>query len=801
MIALALSFGMLDGEAYAFGFGEPEVSSALGQPLRMRVALQPDPSVDLSQPCLHLVSSLHDVLPTLSAAKLSIEEQGAARYLHIDSLSAIDEPILRVVVDAGCVQHVRREFTVLLDPPLAQAAAPGPLAGASLGVSGMNNVVPPEATVASELAGGATLDLGVARIHGRVGEALVIEIPVSGRAAAALDNASVRVAQLLAADGKPLHNPLQASLSRSDAGTLLQLVSGDVVAEPALRVVVEVAAPDASVRREYGVLLDLPAAPQKAQPPDAAVTAAAAAPNSSSAAATATGANPPTAASADALDEATAPPSAIRDESPSPPKPAKRRHAHHSKLSNPPAIAEAPRNAPAAAPAASAHAPATRPAEQGAGAAEPGKGADHLQLTAPADDAAFKRYAEMDRRVQDLTQEIVKLRGDLALQKQREADLVAEGGRSSGSWIAAVFSGLAAAIAGFLLWNRRRGAMQSWDPASWDEASPARAEGRETLSPQGRGAATRMPSAAVAPGAGAPGRAELPASPERLVRAGSGTRSAAQPAGRSGSAVSGADPITISPLTTPIEVTEVLASEPSIEQLYTLFYDIGGNTAPGGKLSPAKMPQPSNVPPPVALPRTESLDINLGIPESVQSPRAARAQGAMKLSAAAISAPGAVKDSPPPAPAFSYTGNALPGRALEPARLDVATNVGPMTEIPHESEFAKTQPGLDLDLSTQPGPVTHLDPTTEMPHDDLAEVAPVASGPATLDLDLSTSIGRSTEIGPLTEIPRDDEEAPTEVALDLNLSTGLAGYGGEPAERESDPFAITTIPAAKNSAG
>ena len=49
------------------------------------------------------------------------------------------------------------------------------------------------------------------------------------------------------------------------------------------------------------------------------------------------------------------------------------------------------------------------------------------------------------------------------------------------------------------------------------------------------------------------------------------------------------------------------------------------------------------------------------------------------------------------------------------------------------------------------------------------------------------------------EIPRDEEDPKTQVALDLNLNTNVALNSGDAMDRESDPFAITTIPGGNKS--
>jgi hypothetical protein len=291
------------------------------------------------------------------------------------------------------------------------------------------------------------------------------------------------------------------------------------------------------------------------------------------------------------------------------------------------------------------------------------------------------------------------------------------------------------------------------------------------------------------------------------------------------------DPITISPHTTPIEVTEVLASEPSIEQLYTLFYDIGGNTLPGAVPAPgSNMSLPHTVLPPISLPKSDSLDIDLGIPDSIQSTKSARAQGALKQSPGTLG--GATPASKAPATgtrSFTYEDKPASAPGAEPP-----TGLGPMTEIPRDMEFQVTQPGLDLDLTTNIVPVTNLDALTVMlpqegegagkvatapvkmagttpaqapvpvpvPAPVPAPAAPPAAGaprhPVGLELDLTTDIGRGTELGPLTVIPKDDEGPKTRVELDLDLNTNIVPLRSteEGQDRESDPFAITTIPSA-----
>lgn len=120
-VALALcTLALFAPAAQGFGYGEPQVASALGQPLRLRIPVRLDPDTELNSQCVRLVSgSGSDAIPTLNVAtaRVLVERQGEGRYLRVDSLRPVNEPALRVIVDVGCAQHAQREFLLLLDPP------------------------------------------------------------------------------------------------------------------------------------------------------------------------------------------------------------------------------------------------------------------------------------------------------------------------------------------------------------------------------------------------------------------------------------------------------------------------------------------------------------------------------------------------------------------------------------------------------------------------------------------------------------------------------------------------------------
>jgi uncharacterized small protein (DUF1192 family) len=668
-----MSLGAIASDASAFGFGTPQVSSSIGQPLQMQIPLQPDGDFEVSAQCVRLLGGGSDGIPTLTLARLTLEQNGKDRSLRIESLYPVSEPILRVTVEAGCAQRAQREFTLLLDPPPAPptALAIAPLAAVArapgMTAEGMPAVGSADPTIGAQATSPSGLDLGVAKIEGRIGQTLSMQVPVTGTGADTLDMNCVRPARVLSGDGTPIRGQAKLSLAHFGTSTIIDLVTTDPVSEPALRVVLDVGC-DAPVRREYGVLLEMPApAPAPA--------------------ALASDANPPASGSAaertPAASETAAAP--VESHSPVTQKPAARhtpRHALHANTAQLPKHAHGEKPAATLPPLAESSGPEAGNAN--AGQKSGAKAADHLVLSSPDDksDAATQRMAEMDQRVKDLTAEISRLRGELAAQKQLQADVAARQQNSGPGWLVAILGLIGVGVGGLLLWNRRQDSASAWNSASWDDVAPEapeapdlakpipfaetaapRARSAETVDAADRGAGAKAPAAKAPAPAAAPAAAAKPPVPADL------------------------NPLTIGSMaTTPltIVVTEVQANEPSMENLYTLFYDAGSTPPPGA------------VPPIAPLPASGKLDIDLDIP-----PREMPA----KMASTGARADGT--------PQFTY-------------------EEVPLTQAP-------TEVAIDLDLTTNIAPLTSGGPATEIP---VETRKPAARAALDLDLDLTTNIER-----------------------------------------------------------
>ena len=122
----SLSLIGVPAATHAVTLGGYEVQSALGQPLRIviQVAARPDEELDANCFRINPFSVAGDGLPQLTAAQTRLERRATDQRLIITSARAITDPIVRVAIDVGCDTTLRREITLLLDPPTGVETLP-----------------------------------------------------------------------------------------------------------------------------------------------------------------------------------------------------------------------------------------------------------------------------------------------------------------------------------------------------------------------------------------------------------------------------------------------------------------------------------------------------------------------------------------------------------------------------------------------------------------------------------------------------------------------------------------------------
>lgn len=133
----------------AIVFGELGLHSYLGQPLAATVSIGVGPGEQVDAACLSLgrqpVQSDAQLF-YLTQAVLALEQVGARLNLKITTSRAINEPYIKLLLQANCGQgHYVREFTALLDPaPVVTQQPVSPSVPREIGLAATGNLPPPD---------------------------------------------------------------------------------------------------------------------------------------------------------------------------------------------------------------------------------------------------------------------------------------------------------------------------------------------------------------------------------------------------------------------------------------------------------------------------------------------------------------------------------------------------------------------------------------------------------------------------------------------------------------------------------
>jgi hypothetical protein len=394
--------------AFALGLGEPNVASVLGQPLQMTVPLMMDAGTALAQECVRIIpgNQSGEPTPSLNAGRITVDAAG--RQLRIESLRPISEPTLRVAVEVGCNEHVRREFALLLDPPSIVAPA------SSSGLAGQPV---------------ASLGLGMAQISAVIGQRLTMKVPVVGADAGALTAACVHLADPVSSEGAPVLRQADIRVLPYEGGSLIEVATPDPVTQSAVRLALDVGCRD-PLRREYAVMLGLPAL----------------------------------AASNSGIPVAAAEPAPETE-----PKPAVARATKAPKTA--PALPVAPESGRTRA-AAQPHEPsakAPQPVTPGPDRLVLGSPQEIVSLSALGSDAgaALDPSAELARRMDAMSRQIEALQAQLLASRQHEQELERQALETREQWTWSMIALAVVLLLGALVmaWRQRRSVAQvAWEP-------------------------------------------------------------------------------------------------------------------------------------------------------------------------------------------------------------------------------------------------------------------------------------------------------------------------------------------------
>ncbi|MEP6997819.1 MAG: hypothetical protein ABI900_09225 [Betaproteobacteria bacterium] len=110
--------------ALALSLGDAVPQSSLGQPLRVIVPIGAGASESLTAACVHVSADAAggNGPPRLLTGRVTIDRSAAGPQVLVTTRRPVDDPIVRLAVQAGCEGTTRRDYVLLLDPPAAGSA-------------------------------------------------------------------------------------------------------------------------------------------------------------------------------------------------------------------------------------------------------------------------------------------------------------------------------------------------------------------------------------------------------------------------------------------------------------------------------------------------------------------------------------------------------------------------------------------------------------------------------------------------------------------------------------------------------
>lgn len=453
-LALAVSLACLAPSAHALRIGGAEVRSAIGQPLDLVVPLSAEGDASFQPECVRVLrDSSSDGIPGPGLTRLEVEPRGSDYLVRVRSLHPVNEPAIKLVLEAGCAQHLRRDFVLLLDPPRE----------AMREVSRVP--APPE----------LPLVLGEPALASARGEPLRLRVPVTGREASTLDPACVAVTVSPGGQG-------QALVRRIGNSTSL-LVSTSLPIEQARIALSIQAGCVAPVVRDYSLLLAQPSLPRVSGGEEGAIRPA-----------TPRKKPRPAVAQAPAALETPAAVSPSAQAAPGKASAAELRGGRSAPAGDRLILAEAP-------PAASAEGKAAEPSAPDSRSLSEREAAINAQL-----EALNKEMAELRSELaaaQARNAELIKLQQQ-ALSSQSTP---------SYAWVFATVAALALALGLLLAWRSRKPLEGGWADDAQPEIGPATRIGVPHRTVSGRPAAW-APAVAAGAGGAAVAVAAAPVRPE-----------------------------------------------------------------------------------------------------------------------------------------------------------------------------------------------------------------------------------------------------------------------------------------------
>lgn len=123
---LLCSVALVVIDASALTLGRLRGAAVLGQPLQVTVPVQFSADEDVATSCFHAEVVYGDVRQEAQSVNVRVEikEDGQSAQVRIRSANRVDEPVVTLILRAGCEQRTSRRYVLLADLPTDTAGMP-----------------------------------------------------------------------------------------------------------------------------------------------------------------------------------------------------------------------------------------------------------------------------------------------------------------------------------------------------------------------------------------------------------------------------------------------------------------------------------------------------------------------------------------------------------------------------------------------------------------------------------------------------------------------------------------------------
>lgn len=129
--AIALLWGAAAASsAWGLGFGTAPQSTVLGAALDLAIPLYVEHGEVITPGCVSAEVRIGDRQLPKGAVQTQLSGQGSRQMLHVRTVQSVNEPVVSVLLNAGCSAAVQRSFVVLADPQPIPAVPASALAEA-----------------------------------------------------------------------------------------------------------------------------------------------------------------------------------------------------------------------------------------------------------------------------------------------------------------------------------------------------------------------------------------------------------------------------------------------------------------------------------------------------------------------------------------------------------------------------------------------------------------------------------------------------------------------------------------------